>query len=100
MKQLLVSLMLIVISQPSFALLPPYYQSVKEMIAILNNPLVAEKIGSPYPIQSLTKSESGYILLVGECKLDIKINYIQRKDGMVGSAELNIEPGEKSCNTK
>ena len=100
MKRLLMSLTLIVVSQPVFALLPPYYQSVKEMVAILNSPLVAEKMGSPYSIQSLIKSETGYTLAVGECKLDIKINYIQRKDGLVGPAEFNIEPGEKNCNTK
>lgn len=97
MKQLFMLIGLLTAGQPVLASLPPYYQSVREMTAILDSPAVAGKIGSPYSIDSLVRNKNGYQLEVGDCQLNIKVHYLPYQDGMVGPAEFTIEPGEKVC---
>lgn len=81
----------------SLALLPPYYESTKEITAILNNPKVIEKITSGRLINSITRTEAGYIISAGNCTLLIKIKYLPLPDGMVGAAVFELEPGELVC---
>ncbi len=81
----------------SMALLPPYYESAKEITAILNNPKVIEKITSGRVINSITRTDAGYIINASNCTLLIKIKYLPLPDGMVGAAVFELEPGELSC---
>jgi hypothetical protein len=84
-------------SKVCFAALPPYYESSKEITAILNDPLVTEKITSGRPITSITRTETGYTMVARECSLEIKLNYLPQKDGMVGPVNFEIKPGELKC---
>jgi len=79
------------------AALPPYYQSAKEIIAILNSSIVAQKLSTPYPIDSIKKTEKGYRLAAGKCELEVNIIYKPREDGLVGPVNFEIIPGERSC---
>lgn len=88
---------LLTFSQIAFALLPPFYQSTKEMVAILSSEEVAKKLASPYPIQSISKIDSGYRIVIQDCHLDVKIKYIPPEKGIVGPAKFEIEPQEKIC---
>ncbi len=85
-------------STPSFAVLPPYYESSKEITAILNDPTVADKITSGRPINSITRTETGYTIVARECSLEVKINYLPQKGGMVGPAKFEMKPGDLKCN--
>jgi len=83
-----------------FALLPPFYQSIKEITAILNNSDVIKKLNTPYPISNITKTENGYQITVQECTLNVIVEYIPPKAGWVGPAEFKIQPGELVCKQK
>lgn len=87
-------------ASPSYALLPPYYESTKELIDILNNNEVATKITSGRPIQSIEKTENGYKITARECTLDVFIKYKERKDGFVGPAQYEIQTGILQCNNE
>jgi hypothetical protein len=82
-----------------FGALPPYFQSSKEIIAILNNPSVSEKIGSGRPINSITQTESGYSIVARECSLDVQIHNLPQRDGMVGPVNFEIKTGDLRCNS-
>jgi hypothetical protein len=83
-----------------YALLPPFYQSTKEIIAILNNSEVANKLGAGRSISEIIKTDTGYKVVTRECRLEIKVVYSDRKDRMVGPAEFKIELGELSCQSE
>lgn len=97
MLKLLATLAVLSITQNAFALLPPFYQSTKEMIAILSSPEVAKKLASPYPIKSITRIDSGYRIAIDDCTLDVNVTYTAQEKGMVGPANFEITPKEKVC---
>lgn len=97
MNKILLLILMLFYSAGSIALLPPYYESAKEITAILNDPSVAEKITSGRVINSITKTESGYMISAGTCTLQITIKYLPPPNGMVGAAVFEIEAGELSC---
>lgn len=98
--KLLSTITLLSVAQNSFGLLPPFYQSTKEMIAILSSPEVAKKLASPYPIKSITRIDSGYRIAIDDCTLDVNITYEAQEKGMVGPANFEITPKEKVCHKK
>lgn len=79
------------------ALLPPYYESAKEITALLNNPKVVEKITSGRLINSISRTDAGYIINAGNCTLLVQIKYLPLPEGMVGAAVFELEPGELVC---
>lgn len=80
-----------------FALLPPFYQSIKEITAVLNDPEVIQKLNTPYPISSIIKTETGYQITVQECTLNVRIEYIPLKNGMVGPANFKVHAEDLIC---
>lgn len=90
-------------AQSVLAALPPYFQTSKEIIAILNDPKVAEKIGSGRTIDDIKKTKNGYILQARECTLEVAIEYNKPKGGVVGPVDFNVTPMDFNCkemNTK
>jgi hypothetical protein len=79
------------------AALPPYFETRKEIIEILNNNIVTERIGSGRPIDSITKTEEGFTIVARECSLEVKIKYIPRNDNLVGPVNFEVIPGELKC---
>lgn len=94
---LLISGFIFLFSSQSFAALPPYFQSRKEIIEILNDPKVSEKIGSGRVIDSITRTTTGYNIVARECTLEIKLNYLPNKDGKVGPVNYEFQMGEFTC---
>ncbi len=89
---------ILILANPSaFALLPPYYQSSKEISTLLNDAKVTEAFGSGRNIDSITKTQAGYSIQSGSCRLDVKMNYLPMKQGMVGPANFEIQTGELNC---
>jgi len=82
---------------PAYGLLPPFYQGAKEITAILNNPDIANKIGSGRIIKSIEKTDSGYRVAANECTLDVTITMLPPKSEMVGPAEFTINAGPLNC---
>lgn len=86
-------------TKPATALLPPYYESAKEITAILNDPNISKIITSGRLIHAITKMEdnTGYIVSTGTCTLHIKVIYSPPAPGFVGPAVFELQPGALVC---
>ncbi len=88
----------------SVAVLPPYYEDIKEIKAILDDPKITEKAGSR-PIQSIAKvsinDKKGWKLLLGpqgQCSLVVNIDYkFTHEPGFVGPQEFELNPEDLVC---
>jgi len=90
-------LCLVLFSFPCHALLPPFYQSAKEITAILNNAEIADKITSGRVIQSIARTDHGYRITANDCILNVTIKYLSPKAGMVGPAEFEVQSDRLVC---
>jgi len=93
----------------SFAALPPFFQDAKEMKAILDNKIVADKITSGRPIQSIERmpsdSNTRWQITVGpdsECRLMVQIlpapmSLTEPGATMVGPVPFEIQVGDLQC---
>ena len=98
MQKILLSFILMGYSSFAIALLPPLYQSSKEVATILNDTKVQEKISSGRGIKTINKTDTGYLITTtGECTLPVNIKYVPLPNGMVGPAAFEIEVGELNC---
>ena len=79
------------ISTMSFAALPPFYQSSKEIKAILNSPDLHEKLGSGQYILDIIKTRSGWMIITPKYRLPIEVKYIPQE--RIGPAEFELEFG-------
>lgn len=96
----LIGLLIFCTSPCVFALVAPYYQSIREIEKILSSSEVANKL-SAYPIQSIVRNDAAdevfYNITVKDCTLKVKIIYKEPKKGFVGPAEFEVLP-ENTCN--
>lgn len=67
---------------PIHAALPPFYQSTKELIAILENKQLEEKLSSGESIESVTRNEKGYLFVTNQHNLQVDVRYTP-----------NVQPG-------
>lgn len=77
---------------PLNAVLPPLYQDIKEIQAILDKATKDEIFHSGVVIQEITRSPPGYIIITNEFVLPITINY--EKPSMPGPASFTVHFGE------
>jgi hypothetical protein len=73
----------------SFAVLPPFYQTTKEIKAILNDERLAESLGSGESILEIKRVEDGYEIMTTKYSLHILVNYVPR--GYPGPAIFSFE---------
>lgn len=57
----LVFILILLFATKTYALLPPFYQSVKEIKSILQDKRFLTGANSAYPILEIKKVESGYL---------------------------------------
>lgn len=74
---------------PTFALLPPLYQSVKEYKALLNDPRLEKNLSSGELIQNIERTETGFEVTTN--KQVLKVAVIYKKQRMPGPAEFQLE---------
>jgi hypothetical protein len=84
------------------AALPPYWQSAKEIAAIVNDERVHDALKYEEPILSvsLKKPLAGnrvYEITTERCKLQVTVAYQMAKPGLLGPAQFDIEVGDASC---
>jgi len=78
------------------AALPPFWQSAREISAIVNDQTVHDALNYEEPILSVTATGDGsYELKTLRCALSITVVYQPTK--MVGSGEFDLEVGEAQC---
>ena len=73
---------------PIFAILPPLYQGIKEMTAILQDPQLGQLLHSGEVIMSIQKTDSGYTVVTNQHQLPIKVNY--RQERRIGPQQFTL----------
>ncbi len=94
----LIGLLICCTASSVYAIVAPYYQSIREIERILNSRDVANKLGA-YPIQSIVRNDTDevtYDITVKDCTLKVKIIYKTPKKGFIGPAEFEVLP-ESTC---
>lgn len=77
-----------------FAILPPLWQNVSEIKAILDNKELGNKLQSGEIIEEIKKNDNGWIIITNHNELAIKIVY--HKPAQPGPALFTLEFGNPS----
>lgn len=88
-KATLIALTLLTLVTPLFAQLTPYYQSIQEIKAILDDARLEKLLGPGQMIQEIVKNENGYTIKATNSELKIKVHYQYFEK--IGAAEFTIE---------
>lgn len=88
MKKFLLTLM-VTVSLPAWALLPPLYQSVKEYKALLNDPRLEKTLNSGEFIQNIERKDN--LFEISTNKQILKVDIIYHKQRTPGPAEFQLE---------
>ncbi len=71
------------------AALSPFYQSIMEIKAILDDENLEEELGQATMIESITKNETGYLIKNGEGHVQVHLHY--NYSGKIGPANFTLE---------
>lgn len=88
-KMIISTFLLLAWTQPAFALLPPFYESLSELTSLLKDPRLAEKLGSGEPILNIQKNNLGY--LITSNKYQLQVNVIYQETKLLGPAQYTLE---------
>ncbi len=90
-------LLLTLTSLTTFAALPPYYQSAREINAILNCQTVAQKLGAGSQIKSIqhVEKDDSYIVRSGLCEVVVQVRY--QPVHIPGPAKFVLETSDVKC---
>ena len=92
MKKFII-LLLFVFAVKANALLPPLYQSLKEIDAIISNEQLKEELGSAEAVLEIKRVKDGYLVLTRQYMLKVEVIYIPRK--IIGPAKFELRFHEK-----
>jgi hypothetical protein len=80
---------------PASAALPPHYQRLAELRAVLAHPQVA-RMGQSVDRIEYVKSDL-YRVTAGRCRMDVTIVGLPTPPGMAGPRRFEARPGRKVC---
>lgn len=93
MKKMLTAFVLgVMVSSHAFAVLPPLWQGVNEIKAILEDQQLSNAIPSGDVLLKIIKIHDGYMIITNKRKVFIKVNYEQNQQP--GPAKFKIEFGQ------
>ncbi|MBS0624907.1 MAG: hypothetical protein JSS32_02515 [Verrucomicrobia bacterium] len=73
----------------AFAALPPLAQSSREIQAILVDPRLQEMLGSAELIQSITRTEEGYVVITSNYQLRVDVEY--KSSQRIGPVSFDLQ---------
>lgn len=73
----------------ALAVLPPFYQSTRELLALLKDPRLATSLGSAEPIVEINRTEHGYEVLTLHYRLEV--DRVYKPQPMPGPARFELE---------
>jgi hypothetical protein len=82
----------------AWAALPPYWQSAREIQAILDDARVHDALKYQEPILSIeTTGDDVYVLSTERCRVTITIVDKPQAEAIVGPRQFDLEVGEAQC---
>lgn len=82
---------------PAAAALPPQYQRLAELRAVMDHAGVAAAFGGT-PIERIEYVRPDlYRVTAGRCRVDVRIVGLPMPRGMVGARRFEARPGERLC---
>jgi len=85
-------------AMPAAAALPPQYQRIAELRAVLDSPAVAGVFGDMPPISRIDYvGPDLYRVTAGRCRVDVRIVGLPMPRGMVGARRFEARPGRRVC---
>ena len=81
----------------SFAALPPFYQSTREIKALLTHDGVKKEMKDE-KIYQIKRVKKGYLLASKNCKLEARMDYLPQPDGFAGPAQFKFTLGKCQAN--
>lgn len=84
----------LILASKAQAILPPYYESVKEIQSIISSPELAEIIGSGEPILSIERNDKGYEIDTNRYRIQVDLTY--KSVPMPGPATYTLKFHEKT----
>lgn len=95
--RLAVSVLASVAAWPASAALPPHYQRIAELRAVLEHRGVAEALGEA-PIDSVAYVRTDlYRVSAGRCHVDARIVGLPLPNGMVGARRFEVRAEQRIC---
>jgi hypothetical protein len=83
---------------PALAALPPYWQSVREIGAIIEDPRVHDALRYEEPILSIsTTGDDVYVLRTARCTVTVTIVDKADAEPIVGPRQFDIAIGDATC---
>lgn len=80
------------------AALPPYWQSAREIGAILDDPRVHDALKYEEPILSIaTSGDDVYVLKTARCTVTVTVVDKPEAEAMVGPRQFDLEVGAAQC---
>lgn len=97
-RQLIFGLFIASLSIPAFAVLPPQYQSIRELQEILQNEKVINKL-KVAPIQRITALDDsyGYVISQGECTTEVQLLRHANPPGFMGPIRFSVGTVTTEC---
>lgn len=85
-------------AMPASAALPPHYQRIAELKAVLADPGVGAAFGIDAPIERVEYVKADlYRVSGGGCRLDVAIVDLPTPDDVAGGRRFRVRTGPKSC---
>lgn len=88
-KIIFATMMFLASTQPAFAILSPFYESVVELNILLKDPRLYDNFGSGEPILGIQKNDKGY-LITGN-KLQMQVNLTYSENSGVGPVKFTMD---------
>lgn len=83
---------------PATAALPPNYQRLAELRAVLDHPAVGGAFGMDGPVERVEYVRPDlYRVSGGGCRMDVAIHGLPMPRGMAGPRRFEVRPWKKVC---
>jgi hypothetical protein len=100
-KIALSTFMMCLIAHPAMATLPPLYQSIREISALISNPAVTELFTSARTITSIVRSDDGdatvYIVSGSGCSVSVRKQVLADASRRPGPQSFQFIVGTLQC---
>ena len=79
----------LLLAAPLCAVLPPFYESVREIQALVSDSRMHERLGSAETIENIARTETGYFVETRNYRMEVDMEYLPA--GRPGPAKFRFD---------